>query len=207
MRITNSNIAFTGVKNVGGEHNTFYGAKIRPDGTRVQDSTRSVDSYVVSMELTDDYTGKDLTNFKREVMKADIENGYHDFNINFMHLHILKPNDKNDGKFGIYLNDSEVEIKDENLSLLSFIAAALKKVGKTPEDKLVLNKSFLEDSYEASIMLNSLCLKYPEGVPSREDLTDDDNQQIQTFYDKRNAKEVCNNALDAITDKMLDYFS
>ena len=50
-------------------------------------------------------------------------------------------------------------------------------------------------------------MNYPEEIPSREDLTDEDNQKIQDYYDKNNAKEVCNGALKAITDRMIDYFS
>jgi len=207
MQVRNSHIAFTGFKNVGGERNRYYAFRMNSEDTDLPDSKRSIDNYVVSMELTDEDNGKDLTTFKREVMKSDIEDGYHDFNINFMHLNILKPNSKEYGNVRICLNDSEVEIKDENLNILSFIAQTLQRVADTPAGKLILNKNFLEESYEAPIMINSLCMNYPEEIPSREDLTDEDNQKIQDYYDKNNAKEVCNGALKAITDRMIDYFS
>ena len=207
MNIVNSNVNFTGFKNIGGEHGVYYATKMDSKGHTVADLKHSIDDYVVSMELTDDYNGKDLTNFKRAVMKADTENGFNDFNINFLQLHIAKPNTKEFGKFKIFLNDSEVEIKDENLGLLSFIVQMLQRVVDTPKDKLVLDRDFLEDSYEASLMVNSVCMNYPDDIPSREDLTQEDNQKIKSFYDKNSAKEVYNKALDAVMGKMMDYFS
>ena len=134
-----NSINFTGVKNIGAL--TAIGAD--PNQQRL-----STNNFLL-VNLTDDYNGKDLTNFKDAVRKCNAKVGsfINDKNSNFVHItYTTVSNPENETEqcvSSLRVNGKKVILKDENLPLFSFIAKLTDRISDINDEDFVLNRDFV----------------------------------------------------------------
>ncbi len=207
------NISFTGIKNMGYQLIQYREAYYE-DGTTEylnpgedidkDDYDSDVEEHYLTVQLTDDYNGKDLTEFKNKLKTADIEgNPLHPVNSSLLNITVCKENLTDDftkPMISLYLNDATepLEINDKNLSILSFVAKLLKRVSVSKDKDFVVNKDYLESDAATSIIIG-------------EDLREDFGKYYDQMIDQAHSPEVVRNGAGEMSDilqqRMIDYFS
>lgn len=137
-----NNINFTGIKNVGYTQR-YYTQK--GEYVKTGDEFTEVENeHFINFELTDDFNGNDLSEYKRIIRTTDLHNFVNPVNPNFLNIMISKDvvtdnlGPKKDYQIWINDSDRELEIKDKNLAMMSFIAKMLRKAANMPEINLLL---------------------------------------------------------------------
>lgn len=126
-----NNISFTGIKNIA--------------DISYQKSNSTISS-ALSMVLTDDFKGKDLTEFKAVLEKVakKSKNFRHKDGVEFLNLEKCEnrydTNIKDSIKF--YLNGKEIEVKDENLPIFSYLAKLTRKISNMDSKDMVVNNDY-----------------------------------------------------------------
>lgn len=198
-----NNINFTGIKNVGYTQR-YYTQK--GEYVKTGDEFTEVENeHFINFELTDDFNGNDLSEYKRIIRTTDLHNFVNPVNPNFLNIMISKDvvtdnlGPKKDYQIWINDSDRELEIKDKNLAMMSFIAKMLRKATNMPENKFVVNRDYL-DSYDAKsaiIMGENLEDTYKELYPAK----------IRKIHSPKNVKRGAEEMNDLVKDMMFDYFA
>ena len=140
------NVSFTGFKNAG-----FLNV-VQPLSNQV--------ILNFNTQLTDDYNGKDLSEFRAALKKANTGSGYiNSVNPEFVNVMAVITVEKDGFKNAVYLNNNELEVCDKNLPIFSNIAKITRKVASTPFDKFILNQDHLSSDDLRYGMLLDMDLK------------------------------------------------
>ena len=182
-----NNISFTGIKNIA--------------DIGYQKSNSTISS-ALSMVLTDDYKGKDLTEFKAvlERVAKKSKNFRHKDGVEFINL------EKRDDMYGksvedsvkFYLNGKEVEVKDENLPIFSYLAKLTKKIANMDKKDMIINEDYKQ--FEASSKL-----VYGEDIDSFHLQGLDYPEYYNRFFDRNVVRDSAEEMNDLIQIKMEKY--
>lgn len=192
------NINFTGIKNPGYYAINMYPARTYDD-TRVQ---YSEDKYIaakyLTMELTDDFNGKDLSEYKTKLKQSNLGNLINSINPNFLNFGILKgelPADK--GTYFV-INGTAIELEDEHLPIISFIAQKLGQL-KNDTNSVIVDK----DYYKSDIAANSLML----GRDIRDDYNYYENplEDLKRYHNLDIISDGAEKMLQLLDNKMMEY--
>ena len=198
-----NNINFTGIKNVGYTQR-YYTQK--GEYVKTGDEFTEVENeHFINFELTDDFNGNDLSEYKRIIRTTDLHNFVNPVNPNFLNIMISKDvvtdnlGPKKDYQIWINDSDRELEIKHKNLAMMSFIAKMLRKAANMPENKFVVNRDYLDsdDAKSAIIMGENLEDTYKELHPAK----------IRKIHSPKNVKRGAEEMNDLVKDMMFDYFA
>lgn len=183
-----NNISFTGIKNIADIG--FVGPKNTMSST-------------LSMVLTDDFRGKDLTEFKSVINKVakKSKNFRHKDGVEFLNFEKCENMDVLDvaGSTRFYLNGKEVEVKDENLPIFSYLAKLTKKIANMDKKDMIINEDYKQ--FEASSKLiygKDINFFHIQGL--------DDPSYYNKFFDRnivRNSAEEMNDLIQIKMEKYL----
>ncbi len=152
-------INFTGFKNIGSISANLNDLMIvGKNELKITSSPGNrINAKILNIHLTDDYNGKDLAEFYKTAKKSSLNNYLNFVNKDFLNILFVKNNYERAAK-GIFINNSPLELKDENLSFLSFLSKLLNRISETPSDKLIINKNYLEseDASKALVLMYDL---------------------------------------------------
>lgn len=149
--------------------------------------------YNVSIQLTDDYNGKDLTKYKKVLSKVAPQ-FKHPTNSNFLHIGFF--NDSNDDITIMTVNGESIEPKDENLPLFSFIAKLTKCIANAQDKDFIHNRDYVEsDEIIDNSVLDDEWAQAVKEASNKIPLTD-----IGTI------KASCNVINNEISKQMAEYF-
>ena len=196
------NINFTGIKNIGYETRTYR--QLVPESINSREFSEEEQEHFINLELTDDYNGNDLSEYKRIIRTTDLQNYTNPVNPKFLNIMIskdvVKDNIGSQKNYQIWINDStnELEIKDQNLPMISFIAKILTKISNTPENQFIINKDYIngDDAKIAIVMNENFEDTYKNYYP----------QKIKQVHSPNNVKNGAAKMNEAIKDMMFDYF-
>lgn len=182
-----SNISFTGIKNIADI------GFVRPKNTM---------SSALSMVLTDDLRGKDLTEFKSVIDKVakKSKNFRHKDGVEFLNFEKRENMDVLDvaGSTRFYLNGKEVEVKDENLPIFSYLAKLTKKIANMDKKDMIINEDYKQ--FEASSKL-----VYGEDIDSFHHQGLDYPEYYNRFFDRNVVRDSAEEMNDLIQIKMEKY--
>ena len=102
-------INFTGIKNI--------------SSTRIMSPDNNMEAVVINAQLTDDYDGKDLSNFKETLARSGVKENYlNPVNQNFVNIIGQKVLTENGIDTKIILNNTPLPAKRNTVPLFSFLA-------------------------------------------------------------------------------------
>ena len=134
-------INFTGIKNI--------------RSTRIMSPDNNMEAVVINAQLTDDYDGKDLSNFKETLSRSGVKENYlNPVNQNFVNIIGQKVLTENGIDTKIILNNTPLPAKRNTVPLFSFLAKLTRDIKAKPDEKFVVNKDYLEsDDFNEGIIL------------------------------------------------------
>ena len=203
-------INFTGIKNIGFIQSCcIYKPAENSNGTNTvltqEEYPVQRNGYLMNIQLTDDYNGKHLTNFKKALEKSGLSfNEYkHPVNKNF--LNILAAEDTYDeGEFeesysDFTLNGKSLEVTDKTLPIFSYLAKLVREISQKPKKEFVVNSDYLvsDDLNEGLIIgqdMQKICGK-------------DFENAILDAHDPKVVKYGAAAIDDIIMDTMENYFT
>lgn len=212
------NVSFTGFRNVGVLDKYIGGYAVNSKNNKIVYSPeRNVEVDVINVNLTDDYKGKDLTEFYKSAKASSIENYINPVNKEFLNILFIKNSDE-DSVGAFFVNGSRLELKDENLPLFSYIARLLRKITTTPKESFVVNKDYLENEDAQNALLPSIDIKkffvgayssFLDKTFLSQDAESIGEKSYDSFikeahsYDK--VQDTAKNMCDILQNTMLDY--
>lgn len=192
-------ISFTGIKNPGYYSKKIYTADLyNNDGCRYS-SNDYININCINMELTDDYNGKDLSEYKKQLEKSNVKDLEHPLNSNFINIGVLKGELPEDKGTYLFLNGKPIEVEDGNLPIISFM---VKKILQLKDN--ISSASIDKDYYKSDIAANSLDL----GNDLRDEYYyyEDPLPDLKKYYTPRFVSETANNMFKLMNNKMMEYF-
>ena len=215
-------INFTGFKNIGSMSVTINDFIIsgKKNLKIIPSPNNFFDAKILNVHLTDDFNGKDMTEFYQTAQKCKLKDYLNPINKEFMHILLLKNNIEEPAK-GFFINNSQLDLNDENLSFFSFLGKLLRKISQTPEKNLVVNKDYLEGddvsnalipfSDLKNVIVNALTQKIGDYFPSQNIAKWIGEKAYNDFINEAhsydivhsNTKDMCN----ILQDTMMDYFN
>ncbi|MGN0030664.1 MAG: hypothetical protein ACI37Q_01760 [Candidatus Gastranaerophilaceae bacterium] len=209
------NINFTGIKNVGYLHRNLREAYddenetvryLDPDDDSIEkeDYDADIDEHYLTVQLTDDYNGKDLTEFRNVLKRSKIVGNPLNSNdsaiVSFAVTKEYPTDEFESPQTYFYLNecDDPIPMEDKNLGLISFLAKLVTRVSKTENKDFLVNRDYL-DSIAATSMIYGENLKAEFGKNYDKEIRIAHSPQIV----RDGAKEI--NKL--VQERMFDYFS
>ena len=197
-----NNINFTGIRNIGYERRNYM-QKHYDEATDSQFKDQE-EEHFINIELTDDYNGKDLTEFKNVLKTSTLSNYTNPIHPNFLNIGISKEvvtEDFNKTKdYQVWINDadSELFVNDKNLRMFSYIAKLLKRIENTPDKNFVVNNDYLNyDAKDSVILGEDLEKTYGKYY----------NQAIRDIHSPEHVKRGAGEMNDLVKDMMFDYFA
>lgn len=190
------NVSFTGIKNIGYEYREY------DEGN--EDFNDNSTEHFLTVQLTDDFNGKDLTEFRNKVKTSTLKDYFHPVNPDLLNIcmakEVISDNLAKSSELSIYINDSEDElhVEDKNLTMLSYIAKLLTKISKLPDHKIKVDENYLEIDAQKSIIL---------GNDLRSDYGEYYDDIIHQVHSPDTVKQGAAEMSKILTDKMIDYFS
>ncbi len=193
-------INFTGIKNPG-----YYSSKIYTTTQYDENNVEySEDNYIdvkyVNMELTDDFNGKDLSEYKKLLKKSNVEYLKHPINPNFLNIGVLKGELPADKETYLFVNGTLLEVEDKKLPIISFM---MKKLIQLKDN---INIAHIDkDFYKSDIASNTLML----GRDIRDDYHyyEDPLPDLKKYYTPKYISHTAKNMFDLLDKKMLEYFN
>lgn len=186
-------ISFTGIKNPG-----YYAYVIQPVSNDEENdySPELVKVKYINMELT----GNDLFEYKNKLNSSDVHYLSHPINPDFLNIGIVKGELEQDRGTYFYLNGNLIDIEDENLPIISFMAKVLKQLKLNPQNSIIDKNYYKSDIASQTLMLGTDLRDY---YSYNEDCTED----LKSYHNLKNVSYEADKMLDYMTDKMIDYFS
>ena len=209
------NINFTGIKNVGYLHRNLreaYDAEnetvryLDPDDDSIEkeDYDTDIDEHYLTVHLTDDYNGKDLTEFRNVLKRSKlVGNPLNSNDSAIVSFAVTKeyPTDIYEKpQTYFYLNecDEPIPMEDKNLGLISFLAKLVTRVSKTENKDFLVNRDYL-DTIAATSMIYGENLKAEFG--------EDYNKEIRIAHSPQVVRDGAKEITKLVQDRMMDYFS
>lgn len=193
-------INFCGYKNVGFIRKIVYNGDIYNPRT----ATDFSEECFLSVQLTDDFNGKDLTEYKKLLSTTDMKKTPNPIGRDFVNISIAKkhhsPKNNNDHNYTFFINKNKLDVNDNNLKFLSYIVKLVKRIAETPEKKLIHNIDFLNgpDSSKAILLGEDLEQIGREiNEPSIKEKT----------YNPKGIKACAEHIFNKMQNVMIDYFS
>lgn len=188
-------INFTGIKNVG----SLSSKSTHP--------LLPIELHVLNVQMTDDYNGKDLSEY-RKVLNKTSNNGTSFFNSiapDFLNIHVLKFEDNTNNVITKYIvNGHVLKISDSNIPIIEFISKITKKISKTNEKDFIINKDYLDsDEFRYGFVPgNDIDISLGSNATSetKEDLR-------KTIHTPRSVKKCAEKIHNNIHNTMLKYFA
>lgn len=190
-------ISFTGVKNLS------YLKIIHPN-LKTKIPNEPLERYVLNMQLTDDATGNDLTEFRTLLKDTGINFRNHALNPDFLNIEIFTNSAHSDSGRIIFLNRQGLKINDNILPMMSYVGKLLKRIINMKEKDFTLDKQYLnlntlrkstlmgEDIFE--ILPKNLSLSQQQYI-------------INSLHSAKNVKDGTTKMLNIFQDEMINYFS
>ncbi len=143
-----NNISFTGIRNIG-----FINFK-RPS------LLANAKSKSLSMVLSDDYNGKDLTEFFDVLNKIPrTQYGYlHPESKNILNIECTTFKDYNT----LLINGRPVKVDDKHLPMFSYIAKLTRKIAGLTDKQMAVNESYKEFAADELLVFGEKVSKMPE---------------------------------------------
>jgi hypothetical protein len=193
-------ITFTGFKNTSFNQIIQRPIKEIKNGKVLVDNDKIMQVRIINTQLTDDFNGKDLTEYKESLAKSAIAGKFHPNNkdmINIVTVN-LDPFSKED--FKVFINKANLNPEDKNLRLFSFVAKLLKRIAKQKPSEFEINKDYLRS--EEPALVTTL------GVDARDVLKDEDAYLdfLDVAYDPQKIKEMAKAEFFDIHNCMVRYF-
>ena len=182
-------INFTGIKNTG-----YF---------RIIDPINKEDNKIFSTMLTDDYTGEDLSEYRKVVNATGLR--YNPLNNTMITLYIKKMHPESDfekPKYEFFLNATPLEVNDKNLKMFSYLAKTTKKIINKKDNEIIVNKDFLESDDLRYGMIPKFDL-----VNILKGFKTDYKTCVEYLFNKQSAKEGAKDVNDCIQDAMEQYFA
>ena len=199
------NINFTGVKNIGYFNRQFVDdnefRNLRDDVEVENENYYCLDEKFLTVQLTDDYNGKDLTEFKKAISTSDLKRKYpNPVGNDFLNIFVEKEEYKKDltegSKVSYFINGEELKINDKNLKFISYVSKLMKKISQTPENKLVYNRDFVNgEEADKAIILGVDLIDTPFYFAKND------------IYSPSQAISGSKLVFNEIQDTMMDYFA
>lgn len=206
---------FTGIKNIGYLKTSFDHAamSILKDTDKGWQRISSMpgpdlgleESYLLNVQLTDDFNGKHYTEFTNALKKARLP--FSEFknpvNKNFLNFFISREFYKENGRpfkdTEFLVNDAKLNLEDKNLSFFSYIAKLVREIAQKPSDAFVVNRDYL-DSEDLS---KGLCL----GDDLYSIFGKDYYDEVRSIHNPQNVKEGAKEIDNVINSEMMEYFN
>lgn len=180
-----NNISFTGIKNIADIGYQKSGNKV---------------ASALSMVLTDDFRGKDLSEFKSVIDRVakKSKNFRHKDGVEFLNIEKCDCLDGTDitNSMKFYLNGKEVKLKDENLPIFSYLAKLTKKIANMDKKDMIVNEDYKQ--FEASSKL-IYGVEVDKGVLGKPD-------DYDRFFSKSIVKSCAKSVNSVIQAVMESYF-
>lgn len=135
----NNNINFTGIRNIA------FTPSIEAVG-------HGKFSNSLSMVLSDDFNGKDLTEFKKVICKISSKPFEYANDVSSDILNIKFLHGKNNQLENIFVNGKNLQVNDKNLPMFSFIAKLTKRIGQMSDKNIVVNNDYVENVAERALV-------------------------------------------------------
>lgn len=178
-----NNINFTGIKNIGS-------IQFRREPEAL--------STAISMCLTDDFNGKDLTEFHsliKKVAKKPFEYKHENGNniVNVEHCGYR-------GNSALFLNGYEVDVNDNNLPIFSYITKLTRQIVNMSKKDMIVNEDYktLNEAGKNLVCFGEIEVHDAQN-PNCTDLYDE-------FFDKDVAQKTAKSINDCIQKTMNNYF-
>ena len=181
-----NNINFTGISNIG-----FAQFRREPGAKNALSSS-------LSMVLSDDLKGHDLSEFKSVLKK--VTNTPSDYYFSKSEPNILNVECYNDKyKSHVMLNGNVLNVENKTMPLFTYLAKLTRKILKMPEKDIVVNKDYV--TYEAP---NNLIYG---GEIKFDKISDDEKfQKLSSLFDKDSAKNGAKFVNDFVQNLMNRFF-
>lgn len=193
-------ITFTGIKNPVHYSTTIYKTLGYSKNQPVFSPYEYIKMNYLNMELTDDFNGKDLTEYRKKLGASAVEYYKHPINRNSINIAILKGElDEDKGKY-LYLNGNNIDIEDGNLPIISFMTKKLRELSESSQ-RVSIDKNF----YTTDEAANSIIL----GHDLRDDyqyMIEDPLPDLKKYHSYENIKNGANEMFKLLNDLMMDYF-
>lgn len=147
---------------------------------------------IINIQLTDDYNGKDLTQYK-ELIRKKYPWLKNETNSDFLNLIVW---DKD-----ILVNFQPVKLNDDNLDLMTLLAKALKQISCKEKKDFEVNKDYLDsdDFNEGFLPMQNI-----------KDILKEDKtfeQLAKSLHNPASVKPGAKAMLDKFTQIMINYFN
>lgn len=182
-------ISFTGMKNTAYEH--------------IWDSECGSELFVLNTQFTDDYNGKDLTEYRKMINRAG-STFRNDINPNFMNVTFIRtPERRGDVYYELFLNGKAFERTDKNLHIFDFIARTAEKLLDKKPSEFVTNKDYLEsEDFSHSIIWNADLKEIYQNSGYN-----DYHQHVREMHDPEFVKIGAKAFKSCLNEIMVDYFA
>ena len=133
-----NNVSFTGVRNIGGCTNTRM----------VRGSSHISVFNNMILQLTDDYNGADLSEFKKLISKCNTTNWYKNFPGDNRVFHFMTnysadmEKEFSESVPALYLNYQIIPVRKETLPIFSFIAKMTRKISTMKDSEFKRSDDF-----------------------------------------------------------------
>ena len=202
--INPSQTSFKGIKNVGYLNYEFeYANQTKkyqsPDDDDDGDNfirgndRKKETSELINIQFTDDYSGKHLTEYKKIMNKyPQYKNEFNNNFLNFLQI-------SNDNQNLLVVNSKPLDLNDQNLSLVSFIAKTLKEISQKKPQEFIVNKDYL------------LSDDFSKGFIPHMDLNEVTSEDFtaslaEDFHEPETVKTGSQNMISRLTEIMMKYF-
>ena len=193
-------INFCGYRNIGffkriAVNDEVFNPKAIKDG---------IDEMFLTVQLKDDFNGKDLTEFKKAINKAEIERNPNPIGNDFVNIAVIKEYSCEDAKpvedITFFVNDNRLDVNDDNLGFLSHIVKLVRKISETPKENFVHNQNFINgDKAPRAIILNEDLDEFGAqiGMPNL----------VKKLYTPEMAKDGARQIYERMQNVMVNYFA
>lgn len=188
---------FTGIKNLS------Y-LKIQHANQETKIANQPLERYVLNMQLTDDANGNDLTMFRSLLKKTGIPLRDHPINPEFLNIEIFTNSAHSESGRIIFLNRTGLKIKDDILSMMSYIGKLLKRITNMKGQDFLLDQQYCtpENLRKSTLMGQDILEILPKNLSSTQQ-----KNIIGNLYSDKNVKDGTTKMFNIFQDEMLDYLS
>lgn len=196
-------ISFSGIKNPAYLPTTMYKIMGYIGDTPIYSKSERIKMNYLNMELTDDFNGKDLTEYRNKLKNSAVNYYEHPINQNSINVGVLKGELAEDRGTYLFLNGNNIDIEDDNLPIISFIAKKLKELSISSQKVSVDKNFYTTDTAAKSIVLGQdLRDSYEYQKMDKDPLPD-----LKKYYSYENVKNGSGKMFKLLNGLMVDYFS
>lgn len=152
--------------------------------------------YSFTTQLTDDFNGKDLSNFRELRTKQQKMHIPNLSDKRFVNISFIKNDDNN--KF-IAINGEMLEPRRDTLGIYSFIGKLTQKIKETPEENFIINSRYVKSSDFDEMAI--------PGYNLRDTLAGNYDEIVDSLFYPENIKSQTEDIFQGVQEIMLDYLA